>query len=376
MKRPSILIPLGAAVLTLGFFTSCSEKEQTPVAQDPFGRPVAVETVVAQARGIEGEELLLTGTLVANEAADIYSEQSGIITGIRFQEGKRVERGQVLLTVNNNALRAQARSLESELQLARDIEGRQKRLLEIGGISQQEYEAAVNSRVAVEARIETLQAQLAEYSVRAPFSGRVGLRQVSQGAYITPGTKITTLVDLDPIKLDFSVPGEYASEIKTNDTVRFVTEGSPEVHTAIVYALEPGIDAATRSLLVRARTPNPSGKLLPGAFAEIRLRVGQGRRSILLPSEAIVMERDSQRVYTVENGRAVLVNVETGVRQESLIEVKRGLQDGDTVVVRGLLLLRNGAPVAPTPATEPSSEAASSKTTEEPAASGRNPLGK
>lgn len=337
---------------TIALFTACSEKETPPVAQDPFARPIAVETVVAQAAGIAGQELLLTGTLVANEAADIYAEQAGIITSIRFAEGKPVSRGQVLLTVNNKALRAQTKSLESELQLARDIEQRQKRLLEIGGISQQEFEAAINNRVAVEARIEALQAQLAEYSVRAPFTGRVGLRQVSPGAYISPGTKITTLVDLDPIKLDFSLPGEHVNEISIGDTVRFVTEGSAQQHTAIVYALEPSIDATTRSLLVRARTPNPDGKLLPGAFAEIRLRVGQGRRSILVPSEAIVMERDSQRVYTVENGRARLVNVATGVRQERFIEIKSGLQDGDTVVVRGLLLLRNGAPVKASAATE------------------------
>ena len=123
------------------------------------------------------------------------------------------------------------------------------------------------------------------------------------------------------------------------------TDSSSEPRQATVYALDPTIDAATRSLIVRARADNPGNKLLPGAFAEVRLRVGQGRQAVLIPTEAIIMERDSQRVYVVRNGKADLVNIQTGVRREQEVEVTKGVAEGDSVVTRGILLLRPGAPV-------------------------------
>lgn len=331
---------------------ACGGKKEAmpPSLNDPFGQAVTVETILAEKKPIEGEELLLTGSLVANEAAEVYSEESGIVTSIRFQEGSKVNKGQVLATINNAELSAQMSSLKSELQLAKDVESRQRRLLEIGGISQQQFESAANNRVAVEARIQELQARMAKFNVRAPFAGTIGLRYVSQGAYISPTTRIASLVDVDPIKLDFSVPGEQYNEVKMGDTVDFRAEGQTEFHPALVYAMEPIIDAATRSLLVRARANNSDGRLMPGAFAEVKLRVGKGRRSIMVPSEAIVMERDSQHVYIVENGKASLKHITTGIRRSEEVEVLSGISNGDTIVTRGILLLRDGTPVKATPA--------------------------
>jgi membrane fusion protein (multidrug efflux system) len=291
------------------------------------------------------ERLETSGTLRANESVDLTSEASGKVTSIRFEEGARVQAGQLLLTINDAELQAERQRLQYRLKLATDREQRQARLLEQGGVSQEEYDAVQNEVNVLRSELALTEARIEKTQVRAPFAGRVGLRNVSEGSYITPQTAITTLQDVDPIKLDLSVPEQYASRVAAGSEIQFTVRGSDSTHTGTVYAVEPQIDAETRTLRIRARTDN-DGTLRPGAFANVTLRLGTIDDALTVPTVAVVPTLGGQRLYVVENDTAQTRNVTLGIRDAARVQITSGLSPGDTVIVSGIQNLRAGLPVS------------------------------
>lgn len=306
--------------------------------------PVAVGVEVAMPADMQ-EKVEIGGSLLANEQVDIIAEIPGKVTGIYFKEGQKVNKGMLLIKINDDELRAELSKLQVNLKLAKDNEYRQKVLLNKGGISQQEYDAALTQLGAMEEDIKGVQAKIAKTSITAPFSGIIGLRYVSEGSYLSPNTKITSLVNSDPLKIDFAVPEKYASAIRPGQTVKFSLQGHDSSYTASVYATDPGIDESTRTLHVRAMYPNPTGNFIPGSFAKVELMFNQQKGSVAVPATAIVPVLKGQKVFIVKNGVAEERMVQTGIRTDQMVEITQGLVPGDSVVVRGLMQLKKGAKV-------------------------------
>jgi membrane fusion protein (multidrug efflux system) len=291
------------------------------------------------------EQIRTTGTLRADESVELTPEASGKVTAIQFEEGTRVQAGELLLQINDAELRAERKRLEHRLELASDRAERQKRLLEEGGVSQEEYDATVNEVEVLEAELELVEAQIAKTQVRAPFSGVVGLRAVSEGAYVTPQTQITTLKRLDPVKVDFSVAEKYASRVRSGQPIAFRVRGIEQTQTGEIYATDVQVDPETRTLQLRARADNPDGTLRPGMFADVTVSLGTIDDAVVVPAFAVVPTLDGQRVFVVENGTAQPRNVTLGIRTDSTVQVTGGLALRDTVITSGIQELRAGLPV-------------------------------
>ena len=289
--------------------------------------------------------LSLSGSIEANEQVEIRSEVSGIVEGIYFQEGSFVNKGQVLFKVNDIELRAQLRQTSTKEGLAAENERRAKLLLQKEAISQEEYDLARADLKSAQAQSQLIQAQIAKTSVRAPFSGKIGLRSISPGTYITPAILVTKLVNTGKLKITFSIPEKYASQVKTNTTISFKVAGSQDRYSAKIYAIEPEIAVATRTLQVRAIAENKDGKLLPGTFADVELPLDIIKDAIVVPTEAIIPIQNGKKIFITTNGLAKEIMIETATRTETSVLVLSGLKEGDTVLTNGVMALKNDDPV-------------------------------
>ena len=289
--------------------------------------------------------LSLSGSIEANEQVEIRSEVSGIVEGIYFQEGSFVNKGQVLFKVNDIELRAQLRQTSTKEGLAAENERRAKLLLQKEAISQEEYDLARADLKSAQAQSQLIQAQIAKTSVRAPFSGKIGLRSISPGTYITPAILVTKLVNTGKLKITFSIPEKYASQVKTNTTISFKVAGSQNRYSAKIYAIEPEIAVATRTLQVRAIAENKDGKLLPGTFADVELPLDIIKNAIVVPTEAIIPIQNGKKIFITTNGLAKEIMIETATRTETSVLVLSGLKEGDTVLTNGVMALKNDDPV-------------------------------
>lgn len=306
--------------------------------------PMRVNGIVVQPREF-ANKLAVTGSIEANEQIEVRSEISGLVRNISFQEGSNVSKGQVLLKIDDAELRAQLAQAQTRQSLAAENERRAGLLLKKEAISQEEYDVARADLKSAQAQSQLIQAQLSKTSIRAPFSGRIGLRAISVGGYLSPQTVVANLMSINPVKLTFSVPEKYSNQVKVNTPVTFTVAGSNEKYTANVYAIEPGIDATTRTLQLRAKAENPDGKVLPGSFANIELPLSVAENALLVPSEAIVPVQNGKKVFVAENGKAKEVKVETSTRTEKDVVITAGLQAGDTVLTTGIMTLKAGSPV-------------------------------
>ncbi len=286
-----------------------------------------------------------TGTTLSNEEVDLKPESSGKITELLFKEGDQVKKGDLLLRLNSADLVATFKKLELQRKLASEKEGREKKLLDIKGVSQEEYDASLNALQGVQADMEFTQAQIAKTELHAPFDGVIGLKSVSEGSYVSPLVKIASIQQIDPIKIDFFIPEKYAGIVSKGDKVRFKLQGEKEDYEGQIYAIEPKIDLATRTLQLRATCPNHQGKILPGAFAKIELVLKETENSILIPTEALIPILKGQEVFLFKNGLAQYQQVETGARTDAQIEITNGLHAGDTVLTTGIMQLKPGSPV-------------------------------
>ncbi|MFN1834540.1 efflux RND transporter periplasmic adaptor subunit [Balneola sp. MJW-20] len=313
-------------------------------SRDRGEQVLTVDVYVADTRPIENV-IYTTGTLRANETVELSSEASGKIEEIYLREGKQVQKGELLIKINDSELQAQLTRAKFRLNLAEEREKRQAQLLRTGGISQEDYDATLNEVNVLRSDVHLIEAQIDKTEIRAPFEGVLGLKYVSDGSYITPSAQISTLQDLDPIKIDFSVPERYAPLIEVGRPLSFTVEGSDKTLTAQVYAREPGIDTETRTLQVRAVSPNRNRALLPGSFAEIELTLNTIENAIMVPSISLVPELQGEKVFILRDGKIQPQSVQTGIRNERLIQITSGVQAGDTVLTTGLLQARPGMKV-------------------------------
>lgn len=348
--RPLLIIGALILLLFIGkqFFWGES-KDQNATSQG--GAPgqktptssVPVDIFITQINDAD-QLIYASGTAVPNEEVELRSETSGRIVQLNIQEGGVVQKGQMIAKIKDDDLRAQLKKIQLEQTLANQIEARQKKLLDINAISREEYDLAVNKVNTLKADEELLRVQLDRTTIRAPFTGRIGLKSISVGAYITPTNAIATLVQINPIKIDFSVPEKYLANVRVGQVVQFEVDGLKEGFSAKISAIDPQVDASLRTLRVRAVASNQNNKLLPGMFARIQLAVASNR-SIKIPTDAVVPILDGKQVYIMQNGKATPRPIVTGVRDQKYVEVLSGLEVGDSLIVSAIMSLRPEMPV-------------------------------
>ncbi|KAA6337875.1 Toluene efflux pump periplasmic linker protein TtgG [termite gut metagenome] len=346
-----IILIIGLAVA--GYFLSISKsdepavtdaKEKTIKPQRRENRMLNVNAMIIKQQSLT-DEISRRGRLVADEEVDLSFETSGKITKINFAEGSTVQKGQLLAKVNDASLQAQLKRLEVQLKLAEDRVFRQNALLEKDAVSKEAYEQVQTDLATLRADIELIKANIALTELHAPFEGVIGLRQVSEGAYASPSTVIAKLTKLSPLKLEFSVPEQYASQIKKGTKVNFNIEGDLNTFNAQVYATESKIETTTNSLIIRALYPNDNGKLLPGQTTSLKIKMHEISDAIAIPSEAIVPEMGQDKVFLYKSGKAYPVTITKGLRTDALVQVLNGLSIGDTLITSGTLQLRMGLDV-------------------------------
>lgn len=284
-------------------------------------------------------------TLLPSEEVDLSFETSGKITGIFFIEGTSVKKGALLAKINDARLQAQLQKLEAELKLSESKEFRQRALLAKDAISRETYDQVVTLVETNKADIALIKAQINETELRAPFDGVVGLREVSEGAYVTPASKITKISKVAPLKLEFSIPERYDEIVRNGTPITFTMTGDTAVFKANVYAKDSKIDLATRTLLLRAFYPNSGERIPPGRFASVLLELSVAQNGISVPAEAVVPEMGRQTVFVARSGMARQTSIVPGMRTESSVQVLSGLNVGDTVLTTGILQLRNNIPI-------------------------------
>ena len=291
------------------------------------------------------EMIYSTASLLPDEEVDLAFETSGKVVAIYFGEGTRVKKGELLAKINDKPLQAQLLKAQAQLKLTQEREFRQRQLLDRDAISRESYDQVATELQSLEADIMLIEARIAETELRAPFNGIVGLRMISEGAYATTQTKIVRLVKISPLKVEFSIPERYAGEVTPGFPISFSLDGIAKVFEAKVYAIDPKVDINTRTIVARALYPNSNEELKPGRFASVRALLSQITNTISIPTEALIPEMEGEKVYILQNGKARERKVTTGLRTESHIQIREGLNFGDTLLTSAILQLRDDLPV-------------------------------
>lgn len=289
------------------------------------------------------EVIEVTGTILASEATEIRPEISGRIIQLYIREGADVGANSLLAKLYDGDLQAQLKKLLVQLQIAEKTEERQRELLKIGGVAQQDYDLSVLQVSNIKADIELTRVAIAKTEIRAPYNGRLGLRNISIGAYVSPSTLLTTISQVRQKKLEFSVPEKYSAQITPGLPVELRMDGTGNLFTASVLARESSVDQTTRNLRVRALIKEDDPLLVPGSFSKVRLILGRNDRAIMIPSNAIIPQARNKQVAVYRSGKASMEQVTTGIRDSSLIQVLSGLNPGDTLITTGLLFVKSGS---------------------------------
>lgn len=336
-----ILIAVLAAIKI--FFFSPEKAGQAAMSAGP-PPPLSVSAYVATHQVLDNE-VYATGTLIANDMVAIRPEVAGKLIYLNIPEGQTVAKGQLIAKVNDADLKAQVKKLQVQMVVAQSKEERAKKLLAVNGLSIEEYEDALNNLNVLKAEVDYLQTLIDKTEIRAPFSGRLGFKLISDGSYVSPSDVLTNLHQVNPIKLEFSIPERYAPEIRTGNTVDFKVDGFSQDFKATVYAIEPAIDANSRSVVLRAKADNSGNILKPGAFARIELITSRTDKAIMVPTQAVIPILKGQQVLAAVNGEVVPKKVLLGVRNEKYVQIIDGVQAGDTIITSGLMSLRPGSKV-------------------------------
>ncbi len=347
-----IFAGIGILLVAGGIYTSLpkeneelSAANQVMAAQSRGKKALNVNAITIKPQLLK-EEIPITGITMPDEEVDLSFESSGKITEINFEEGTFVKKGQLLAKVNDKPLQAQLQRLVSQLKLAEDRVFRQNALLERDAVSKEAYEQVKTELATLNADIDLVKANIQQTELRAPFDGIIGLRQVSVGQFASPSTIVAKLTKVSPLKIEFAVPERYASDVKAGTNLSFTIEGRLTPIQAKVYARESKIDLETHTLTMRALYTNPNGDIMPGRYASIRLTNQEVENALAVPSQAIVPEMGVDKVFLYKDGKAMPTEITTGIRTEKEVQVLKGLNIGDTVIVSGTLQLRTGLNVS------------------------------
>lgn len=333
------------AFLLIGLQACTGKKKVETKGSTPNRNPVLKVDGYIVRTSTTHQDLEIPGSLEPYEVTEVHPEVPGKITGIYFSEGRVVGRGSMLAKLFDADLQAQKRKLQVQLQTALKTEERQNELLKIHAISQQDYDLAMLQVSSYRADIQILNASLQRTEIRAPFTGKVGFRNVSVGAYVTPATVLTTIKQEDRLKLTFSIPEKYSSKVSVGSPIAFSVEGAPGKYAARIIATQAGITEATRSLQVKAVVEKVDKYLSSGAFAKVTFDLGEDNASLMVPSQAILPQARGKKVIVYRGGAVSFQNVTTGIRDSAMVQITGGLAVGDTILTTGLLSIKPNSKV-------------------------------
>lgn len=288
-------------------------------------------------------EISVSGSILPNESVALMNEIAGRVVELNLPEGKFVKKGCLLVKLFDDDLQANLKKMQTQLSIQEKTLKRQSELLKANGISQSDYDQTYLQLNSIKADIDVEQSMIRKTQILAPFDGVIGLRNISIGAYVSPSTLLATIRMENQLKLDFSIPEKYSSEIKPGLKVKFTVHGDDQQYDATVLATEGGIEAATRNLKVRATINSKSNNLVPGGFTNVQLTLGENLNAVMVPTQSIIPQERNKSIIVAKNGKAHFTIVHTGNRRASTIEIIDGLSPGDTIVTTGLLFLKEGS---------------------------------
>lgn len=339
---------LALLILSAVLLLACSAKEAPQGAGGKGkggGRSLNVEGYVAEFSKPK-REFQTMATLEANNSVSLSAAVSGRLVELHAKDGASVPAGMLLAKLDDSELRAQLKQAESNLLLASQREQRTRALYQQGGMTQEDLEAAVANLQSAEANVEYIKAQIEKTEVRAPFAGKLGLVDISVGQWLTAGAPVAELSDVKKLKARFAVPQRYASSVKVGDRVTLKDQERNVEKKGKVTALDATISESSRTRQVVVTVDNSSGKLIAGGYASITLQMKTAQKSsTTIPAEALILDRDGAYVFVVKDGKAHIKHVKTGLRTPFSVEITSGLSKGDTVIVSGIISLREGVPV-------------------------------
>jgi membrane fusion protein (multidrug efflux system) len=345
-KIISGLIITGVILLSVYLKGYTSEKEKpatkAPVAQQPTGVPVDGQVLHSESLN---EEMTVSGTLMANQEVSISSELNRKVVAVYAKEGKFVNAGAILFKLDDADLIAELEQLKQQEKLVLLNERRLKELIDNEAAIQQDYDQAFTNLKVLQAKIEQLKVTLSKTSIRAPFSGNLGIVNVHTGAYVTPGSPLAVLTDNSHLKIDFAIPEKHANTLKTGDEVQYNVESNDKIYKAKIVAHDAGLDQKTRTLLMRAVSNNSSNELLPGQSARLTLRLSDTGNALMVPNQALIPSSQGYSVFVVNNNKASFKSIEVGERNAFSVHVTKGLAPGDTVITSNMLRLAPGSAV-------------------------------
>ena len=351
MKKPVKIIAITlipvviAAIIFIPKIFNTKEQSGSNLRQNPQSQVISADGFIISEQTL-GNEIGTIGNIRANEEVEIRSEVSRKIISINFKEGSYIGNGQTLFKLDAADLAAKLHKLEIEEKLAIANFDRQKQLLEKGLTSQEDYDINQNTLEQIRADISITKIDINKTTIKAPFSGIAGLRNVSRGSYVTPQSILVTMQDVSKVKIDFSVPEKYIYLFKKGQKILFRIDGIEGEFEGEVYAYEPKVENNTRSLVLRAICSNPGRKLLPGTFANVTFRVSETTNAIMIPTQALIPKLKGQSVLVVKNGRAKLTDVEIGERTEDYLQITSGnINPGDTIITTNILRIKENSPV-------------------------------
>ncbi len=324
---------------------ACGRKDDkiTPATVIPHPQ-MRVDAVIVAPQTVT-ESIEVPGSLLSSETTEIHPEVSGRLTMLNVREGAYIGKGAVIARLYDADLQAQLKKLQAQLNIGNQTASRLSQLLKIQGISRQDYDMAVLNTNNIQADIEIVRTNISRTVVRAPFSGKLGLKEISVGAYVTPQTIIAVIRKTNDMRLDFTVPEKYISEIKNGGIVFFRVEGSDVRHSAKIVATESGITENTRSLNVRASVIGSDPSLVPGAFAKVNLNFAPDYTALMVPTQSIIPQVRGKKIIVFKQGTAKFVDITTGVRDSINVQILSGISAGDTIVTTGLMSLKPDAKI-------------------------------
>lgn len=338
--RPSVVGLLSLLIV----FTSCKSKKQEPTAGRRSQGPLMVDAFVVS-KSVVSEDIEVPGSLLPYEETAIRAEVGGRIVKLNIQEGSTVEKGTLLVKLFDQDLQAQLKKLQVQLQINEKTEERNRELLKINAISQQDYDLSQLNVENLKADIESTQIAISKTEIRAPYQGTLGLRNVSLGSYISPADVVTTIRQVDQLKLDFAIPEKYAKEIGKGYLVSFRVDGGAKDHEARVIATENSVDQNTRTLKVKALVTKSHKELVPGVFARVNLQLGKDENALLVPTQAVIPNIRNKQIILFRKDSALFTVVETGIRDSAYVQILNGVKPGDTVITSGLMAIRPNSKV-------------------------------
>jgi membrane fusion protein (multidrug efflux system) len=334
--------PISAFLLAIALF-SCQSGSNVKKGSNVQAKvALFVEGFIVKPSVLD-QTISVSGTLKPFEETVLMPDITGRIVKINLTEGKPVKQGTVLIKLFDDDLQAELLKSQAQLKIAEKTQERQSELIKVEGMSQIDFDQTKLQVNSIKGDIEVIKAQIRKTEVIAPFTGVIGLRNVSLGAIVTPATALATIREIDQMKLDFSVPEKYSKEIKSGTKVSFTVQGDDKKYEAVVMATEEGIELSTRNLKARAIVNSATSALAPGSFANVEIRLHENKNALLIPTQVIIPQERNKNVIVCKNGKALFVTVKTGVRQSSNIEILSGIEPGDTVVTTGIQFIKPGA---------------------------------